>query len=101
MRVILFFDLPMISARDIKNYTRFRKNLIKEGFIMMQESVYCKLALNMSIANSAKKRISKYYPPKGNIQILIITEKQYNSIEYIYDVSKSNKMDSTDRVVIL
>lgn len=51
MRVIVFFDLPTDTAKDRRNYNKFRRNLINDGFIMLQESVYSKLALNGSIAN--------------------------------------------------
>ena len=50
---------------------------------MMQESVYAKLVLNNSITNSIKDKISKNKPQKGIVQMLIITEKQFNSMEYI------------------
>lgn len=83
MRILVFFDLPTETAKDRKNYSQFRKFLIKEGFIMMQESVYAKLVLNDSITNSIKDKISKNKPQKGIVQMLIITEKQFNSMEYI------------------
>lgn len=83
MRILVFFDLPTETAKDRKNYSQFRKFLIKEGFIMMQESVYVKLVLNNSITNSIKDKISKNKPQKGIVQMLIITEKQFNSMEYI------------------
>lgn len=83
MRILVFFDLPTETAKDRKNYSQFRKFLIKEGFIMMQESVYAKLVLNNSITNSIKDKISKNKPQKGIVQMLIITEKQVNSMEYI------------------
>ena len=47
MRVIVFFDLPSVTVAERKEYLRFRKFLLSDGYIMMQESVYCKLALNM------------------------------------------------------
>ena len=83
MRILVFFDLPTETAKGRKNYSQFRKFLIKEGFIMMQESVYAKLVLNNSITNSIKDKISKNKPQKGIVQMLIITEKQFNSMEYI------------------
>ena len=52
MRVILFFDLPTETLEDKREYRNFRKFLIKKGFLMMQESVYCKLALNQTVAGS-------------------------------------------------
>ena len=48
MRMIVFFDLPTETALDRRNYRRFRKLLTQNGFLMLQESVYCKLLLNMS-----------------------------------------------------
>lgn len=83
MRILVFFDLPTETATDRRVYSKFRKFLIKEGFIMMQESVYVKLVLNTSITNSVKEKVNKNKPPKGIIQMLVITEKQFNSMEYI------------------
>ena len=101
MRMIVFFDLPTITYSDQKEYRKFKKNLINEGFIMMQESVYCKLALNMSVVNSMKVKIDKFKPQNGLIQLLVITEKQYASIDYVIGTNSNNKIDSTDRLVIL
>jgi len=83
MRILIFFDLPTETAKDRKTYSKFRKFLIKEGFVMMQESVYVKLVLNNSITNSIREKIERNKPAKGLIQSLIITEKQFNSMEYI------------------
>lgn len=101
MRVMIFFDLPTETAKDRKIYSKFRKFLINEGFIMMQESVYAKLALNNSIVNSIKDKINKNRPPKGIVQLLVITEKQFSSIEYIVGNKTSNVVDNTERFVLL
>lgn len=101
MRILVFFDLPTDTAKNRKIYSNFRKLLINEGFIMMQESVYTKLALNNSVVNSVKDRINKNKPPKGIVQMLTITEKQFNSIEYIVGKKDSNVLDNTERMVIL
>lgn len=52
MRVIVMFDLPVRTSENLREYNRFRKFLIKSGFLMMQESVYCKLALNTTVAEA-------------------------------------------------
>lgn len=83
MRILIFFDLPTETTKDRKIYSKFRKFLISEGFIMMQESVYVKLTLNNSVTKSIKEKIKKNKPEKGIVQMLIITEKQFNSMEYI------------------
>lgn len=101
MRLLIFFDLPTDTAKDRKRYREFRKLLINEGFIMMQESVYSKLTLNNSIANSTKDKIYKNKPPKGIIQMLTITEKQFSSIEYVIGEKTTNILDNTERIVVL
>jgi CRISPR-associated protein Cas2 len=101
MRLLIFFDLPMETAKDRKIYSKFRKNLINEGFIMLQESVYAKLVLNNSIANSEKEKIYKNRPPKGIVQMLLITEKQFSSIEYVVGKNNSSILDNTERLIIL
>ena len=101
MRILLFFDLPTDTLKDRKIYSKFRKLLINEGFIMMQESVYTKLALNNSVVNSVKDKIYKNKPPKGIVQMLAITEKQFNSIEYIVRKKDSNVLDNTERMIII
>ena len=101
MRVIVFFDLPTETANDRKIYAKFRKMLINEGFIMMQESVYSKLALNNSIANSIKEKIYKNKPPEGIVQMMVITEKQYSSIEYVVGEKNNDVIDNTERLIII
>lgn len=101
MRILVFFDLPTETAKDRKVYSKFRKFLINDGFIMLQESVYAKLALNNSIVNSIKEKIYKNKPPKGIVQMLIITEKQFSSIEYVVGNKNDDVLDNTERLIIL
>lgn len=101
MRVMIFFDLPTETAKERRNYSKFRKMLIDEGFIMMQESVYSKLALNNSVVNSIKEKINKNKPPKGIVQLLIITEKQFSEIEYVVGEKDTEILDNTERLTII
>ena len=82
MRIILFFDLPVLTNTEKKDYRYFVKYLNKSGFIMVQKSVYAKLTLNNSVTNSVVNGLKKNLPKKGLIQILTIKENQFNSIEY-------------------
>ncbi|MDF9824448.1 CRISPR-associated protein Cas2 [Breznakia sp. PF5-3] len=101
MRVVLFFDLPMVTNEDKKRYRKFRKFLIKEGFIMVQESVYSKLVLNSGSARFIYKKVDQNKPTYGLIQLLTITEKQYNNIEFVLGKSSSNILDDIERVIII
>lgn len=101
MRTILFFDLPNIYSIDKRNYLKFKKFLLNEGFLMMQESVYSKLILNSQQSELLLTRIKKNAPQKGIIQTLTVTEKQYAQIQFIIGQSNSKIIDTEDKLVIL
>ena len=101
MRTIVFFDIPNIYAKDRRNYNEFRRYLLSEGFVMMQESVYSKIVLNTQQSEGLMDRLRKKSPKKGLIQVLTITEKQYSQIEYIIGKSNTKIIDTEDRLVIL
>ena len=101
MRVMVFFDLPTETTEDRRYYRTFRKGLIKNGFFMMQESVYCRMVLNQSIERGTIEAIRKIKPPKGLVQILTVTEKQFSKIECLVGASTSDVIDSDERLLIL
>ena len=101
MRIMVFFDLPTETAADRREYRTFRKLLIKNGFVMMQESVYCRMVLNGSVQKSVFDVIRKNKPKKGIVQILTVTEKQFASMAYITGASKTDVIDTDERLVIL
>lgn len=101
MRMIIFFDLPTITTKDLKEYRNFRNFLIKNGFIMMQESVYSRLILNNNSAKLLKNQVYKNLPSAGLIQMLQVTEKQFVNIEYMRGKSQNKILDSNERITIL
>lgn len=101
MRIIVFFDLPTLTSKDMREYRRFRKYLLKTGFIMNQESVYSKLALNTTVANTIINNIKKNKPEEGLVQLLSVTEKQYSRMEFIVGSKKTGILDDDKRLVII
>lgn len=99
MRLIVFFDLPTQTDKDLIEYRKFRNFLIKNGFIMMQKSVYSKLVLNNNSSNLLKKQVYKNIPKDGLVQLLQITEKQYSSIEYLIGSSQNKIIDNNKRIL--
>jgi CRISPR-associated protein Cas2 len=98
---MVFFDLPTTTAENRREYSRFRKYLVKNGFIMLQESVYCKLALNQTVSEAITQGVRKNKPSDGLVQVLTLTEKQFSKMEIITGEVKSNILDSDERLVIL
>ncbi|MCR5195996.1 MAG: CRISPR-associated endonuclease Cas2 [Pseudobutyrivibrio sp.] len=101
MRVIVFFDLPVLTNANKKAYRDFRKFLIKSGFMMVQESVYCKLVPNSTVGDSVIANVKKNKPPEGLVQALKVTEKQYSKMEFIVGERKKDVIDSDERIIIL
>ena len=101
MRTILFFDLPNVYAKDKRNYLKFRKYLLSEGFLMMQESVYSKIVLNRQQAEFLMDRVRKNVPKKGLVQVLTVTEKQYAQIEFLIGEPNTKIINSEDRLIVL
>ena len=101
MRVIVFFDLPTETKQQRRTYTQFREFLLKTGFLMMQESVYSKIALNASGASAIQRSVVQNRPLEGIVQMMVITEKQYNNIEYVVGSAKSETLATDERLVVL
>ena len=101
MRVIVFFDLPVGTSAERRAYARFRRGLVKDGFLLMQESVYCKLALNPTAAQSIMDAVRANRPAKGLIQMLVVTEKQFARMEFVLGECHTQMIDGEERLVIL
>ena len=83
MRLLVFFDLPIDTTAQKKSYRLFRRFLIQDGYLMLQQSVYAKLVVNDGAAGAAIMRLRKHRPPEGLVQVLRVTEKQFSTMEYI------------------
>lgn len=101
MRIIVFFDLPVITEKNRKEANRFRKYLIKSGFLMMQESVYCKLVQNEVAALTVIDHLDKNKPSSGLVQVLRVTEKQFSKMIYLVGMKKSEVLETDERITIL
>lgn len=101
MRILVFFDLPTETSLDLREYRRFRKILLEMGFIMLQESVYTKIALTTTISEQITNRLRQEKPANGLVQILRVTEKQFENMETLVGEYSSNVIDTDEKVVIL
>jgi CRISPR-associated protein Cas2 len=98
---MVLFDLPTLTPDDRRAYRIFRKALINEGFLMMQESVYVRIATSRPAAEMLEKRIAKFIPGDGLIQTLIITEKQYTSMRFLVGESSDDLRNVADKVIVI
>ncbi|UKK51031.1 CRISPR-associated endonuclease Cas2 [Prevotella sp. E13-17] len=84
MWLLVLFDLPTETKKDIKEYTKFRKRLIQDGFTMFQFSIYVRHCASMENAEVHRKRVKSFLPEFGKVCIMCITDKQFGNIELFY-----------------
>lgn len=93
MWLFVFFDLPVITKKERKEAALFRKNLMKDGFTMLQYSVYIRHCASHESQIVHTKRIKSFVPQTGMVSILCITDKQYADITNFW--GKEKKVIST------
>lgn len=101
MRVIVMFDLPTETSMQRRHYRWFRKFLIDEGFVMMQESIYTKICLNMHAVEQVELSINKNKPPKGLVQIISVTERQFANMRLVVGELDDTYVQNDQRLVVL
>ncbi|WP_268912513.1 CRISPR-associated endonuclease Cas2 [Lentilactobacillus sp. SPB1-3] len=101
MRLMIMFDLPVETSDQRREYRKFRKELINEGFLMIQYSVYVKVCVNRKSAKFAEGRVMSYLPKHGLVQSLMLTEKQYNDMHFLIGKPVDDVRNSSERLVIL
>lgn len=84
MWLMVLFDLPTETKRDIRAYSVFRKNLMKDGFTMFQFSIYIRHCASMENAEMHIKRVKSFLPEFGKVGIICITDKQFGNIELFF-----------------
>ncbi|PKP21229.1 MAG: CRISPR-associated endonuclease Cas2 [Bacteroidetes bacterium HGW-Bacteroidetes-21] len=92
MWVFVFFDLPTETKKDRRDYALFRKSLIRDGFAMMQYSIYTRHCNSRENADVHIKRVKSHLPPKGEVIIFFLTDKQFGMMEIFKGPSLKEKM---------
>jgi len=92
MRILVFFDLPVKTKQERRVATRFRNFLLKDGYHMLQFSLYARTCNGLDAVEKHKKRLYNCVPDNGSVRALVITEKQFQSIEIL--VGKLTAVDN-------
>lgn len=80
---MVFFDLPVQTKAQRREAARFRNFLLNDGYHMIQYSVYARVCNGADAVEKHRRRIKNNLPDNGSIRMLIITEKQYESIDIL------------------
>ena len=79
--IFAMFDLPVDTKTARKAYADFRKSLLKDGFTMLQYSVYVRHCASEENADVHYNRINNFLPDDGEIRLITITDKQFGRME--------------------
>jgi CRISPR-associated protein Cas2 len=85
---LVFFDLPTDTKKQRKVAHDFRKNLIKNGYVMFQYSNYVRHCASMESSFAHRKRVKSFLPSEGDIRLMSITDKQFGEIEIYHGTHK-------------
>lgn len=92
MRMFVIFDMPTKTKEQVRIYTQFRKSLLREGFIMIQYSVYSRYCRNDTEYLKYVRKVKNVAPKNnGQIRVFGLTEKQYSNMHLISSKKKSDE----------
>ena len=75
--ILVMFDLPVGTKREMKAASQFRKSLLQDGYSMIQFSIYMRACVDHERMKKHADRLKHFAPAGGNIQALFITDKQW------------------------
>jgi CRISPR-associated protein Cas2 len=88
MRLLVLFDLPVKTKRDRRAYARFHKFLIRNGYDMIQYSVYARICNSPEALETQVLKLKANKPPSGSVRYMRVTEKQFTSMEVLVGAKK-------------
>lgn len=83
MRLLVFFDLPVVTRAERRAYTVFRRFLLNDGYDMIQFSVYGRILNGTDAEQKHLRRLVDNLPPEGSVRCLSVTEKQFSSMKLL------------------
>ena len=100
MWLIVMFDLPVLTKIQRKEATKFRNILLDNGFEMAQFSVYFRFCASKEAADKYQPRIENFLPAGGKVQIIMITDKQYEKM-ITYNKTKKSTPKKREQLILL
>lgn len=98
MWLFVFFDLPTNTKTERRDATKFRTLLLRDGFSMMQFSVYVRHCASWESLQVHTKRVRSIMPPKGYVSLLSVTDKQYGEIQNFWGKIEKEKLETPQQL---
>ena len=94
MRLMVFFDLPVVNKCDRRAYTIFRRFLIKDGYDMIQFFIYARVCNGLDGVEKHVVRLQANKPDKGSVRYMQVTEKQFANIQVLIGKKNASKKEN-------
>ena len=101
MRIIVLFDLPVTTKAKMRVANQFRQFLLKDGYQMLQLSIYTRIIKGRDALEKHHKRLVAHLPEEGSIRCLSITEKQFASMEILVGEKKPQEKKVNSNQLLL
>jgi CRISPR-associated protein Cas2 len=75
--ILTMFDLPVMTDKERKAATKFRTDLLDNGYLMIQFSVYARPCISYEQMDTHIDRIKKFIPAAGNVRLMFMTDEQW------------------------
>jgi CRISPR-associated protein Cas2 len=98
--VLVFFDLPVLTPEQRREAAGFRKDLIKEGFMMVQYSVYARPCQSADRVDSQLRRIKALLPAQGEVRALTLTDAQWGRMAVFHSGKKKAAEDMPEQLLL-
>ena len=94
------FDLPVETTENRRDYTRFRKALLKDGFMMLQFSVYARFIPSEEAAEAHRRTIKSCIPSLGQVRLMAITDHQFAKMEVFFGKKPRAPEDIPEQILL-
>ncbi len=100
MWLFAMFDLPVDTREARRQYTRFRKALLADGFSMLQFSVYARYCPSEEASRVHYNRVRIALPPEGQVRLLFVTDRQFGKMEVYYGKKRKPVEDPPPQMML-
>ena len=103
MWLMIMFDMPTNTKKDRKKYRYLRNKLLKEGYMMMQFSIYIRVFHSYEAALNGKKKLKDFIASntlKGKIRIIMFTDKQFSKMEVIVGTQEKDEKNAPQQLML-
>lgn len=84
MWVMVFYDMPTETKKQRKIASKFRKQIMGDGFTMFQFSIYLRHCPSKENADAHIRRVKSFLPESGDVGILCVTDRQFGAMELFH-----------------